>query len=335
MTTFRAPAVRTLRHLVLASILTASTLSGCSLQSASQSPQSTFPERSIHLTSIVPAGGAIDTIARALAGASTFTQPVIVDDLPGSGPPGVSQILQAAPDGYTVGITGVSVLMIPPLTTSGLPYKTPADYTPVMEVMTTTFVLAVGNDSPWRTIEDFLAYAKSHPHDIRTGVGGGLASLGNMEIAQLQQKSQVAITTVPFATNSAAVVAVLGKVINAAVVNPRDVLQFVQNKTMRVLGVFEQARNPVFPDVPTFKERNIDITLGSYIVLFTPKGTGQPVVQALYNGFRKAAQSDSFSTFLTTSGYRLELKDPIAIKQQMAADSKLFGQLVPTMNLVS
>jgi len=329
-----------LRSAVLAASVVLA-VTGCSLKSPSSSSDSAaddFPQRAIHLQSVVPAGSVFDVYARALADASAsckcFDQPVVVDDLAGSGSPGVVQVLSAANDGYTMGIASMSHLLAQPVLNPGLPYKNANDYEPVMDAVSVYDSLAVPANSPYKSIEDLVAAGKANPGKIRYGAGGGLGSLPQLVMVQLEQATGAKYTVVPFASSALGIAALLGGQIDAIVATTADLSQHAKAGTMRVLGTFAPERDTGFDNVPTFKEKGIDVTLSSFYILFAPKGTPAAIVDKLYQGFKKASETPTFKAFADKSGYKvLDLKDPAATRTMLLERGQQVEKLLTDLNL--
>jgi tripartite-type tricarboxylate transporter receptor subunit TctC len=75
------------------------------------------------------------------------------------------------------------------------------------------------------------------------------------------------------------------------------------------------------------------LILSSTFTLFAPKGTPDPVVQTLYVGFKKGAESQSFQTFVQTAGESSLVQDPATTKATMKTNAKALQQLVKSLNL--
>ena len=93
----------------------------------------------------------------------------------------VAEMVQAKPDGYTVILAPLSTLVIHPQL-NDLPYKTPDDYEPIINVVSFYSLLAVKADAPWKTVQEFVAAAKASPGKLRVGSPGeGTSSHLNLE----------------------------------------------------------------------------------------------------------------------------------------------------------
>jgi tripartite-type tricarboxylate transporter receptor subunit TctC len=250
-----------------------------------------FPSKPIKL--IVPwgAGGNADVQARILAKASEqfLSQPVAVTNKPGGATiPGVTESLQAKPDGYTL-----IWIAIPSVATQPFLRKTPYtlnDLYPLANVSRNTLVLYVRDDSPWYTLKQFLDGAKTQRIGMSLNAIGALPHLAAVELAK---GAGVVFKYVTAKSSAGAVVSLLGGHVQAALAHEPQA--FSHGKGLRALAVFESERSAYLPLVPTAKEQGYDIV--GYVrdsVAINVKAP-QEVKDILAQAFQKAIATDEFS----------------------------------------
>jgi putative tricarboxylic transport membrane protein len=214
-----------------------------------------YPDRPVTAIVGYPAGGLADVTLRALAEGmkKKFPKGLAVVNRPGAGGSiGASEVIRSKPDGYTLGIMPISNLVIQPQAMD-LPYRTPDDYIPVINLVSWYPLFVVKADAPWKTAPEFLAAARAAPGKLRVGSPGeGTSSHLNLE--ELKRLSDTNLTHVPFSGWAEGSPALLGGHIEGLVAQPGEVRPLVESKRMRVLGVFQPTRNANFPDTPTSKE---------------------------------------------------------------------------------
>src|SRR5687767_7749109 len=133
-----------------------------------------YPERPLTIVVAYPASGMVDIVARPMAESmkKKFPKGVAVLNRPGGGGSvGLAEVVQAKPDGYTIILAPNSTLVIHPQL-NDLPYKTPDDYEPIMGTVSFYVLMAVRADSPFKTIQEFVAAAKANPGKVRVGSPG-------------------------------------------------------------------------------------------------------------------------------------------------------------------
>jgi tripartite-type tricarboxylate transporter receptor subunit TctC len=293
-----------------------------------------YPERPVTMICPFPAGGAMDIVARHLVEAMKphFPKPItIVNRAGAAGTIGNAEAVQARPDGYTIGISAVAVLTVQPHRTD-LPYHGPDDYEPVIKLVNLPIVFAVRADSPAKTMRDFLETARSAPGKLRVG-SPGIGTILHLNLEALKREAGVDITHVPFAGGAETVPALLGGHIDGLNVHPSEILPHVQAGKARVLAVYQERRNLIFPDAPTFREFGHDITLGVYYLLIAPKGTPPAALTLLHDAARKAMDEPGFVGMAKTRGYVIDYKGPESLRQELWDSYRKNEVLIKTLGL--
>jgi len=293
-----------------------------------------YPEKPVTFICGFPAGGAMDMTARAITEAAKkyFPKPMAVVNRPGAaGTIGAAEIIQAKTDGYTIGISAVAVLTLQPHRTK-LPYGSPEDYTPILKLVNIPVCLTVKSTAPWKTIQEFVAYAKANPGKIRVG-HPGIGTIPHLDVELLKGMANIDLTTVPFAGGAESVPALLGGHVEAISQHHGEVLPHVQAGKARVLGIFEEKRNPIFPDVPTFKESGYDITMGVYYLVLGPKGLSPEIVSKLHEAFKKGMEDPIFTKPMIGKGFDISYEGPEDLKKRLFQDYEANGKLVERLDL--
>jgi tripartite-type tricarboxylate transporter receptor subunit TctC len=257
-----------------------------------------YPDRPVTAIVGYPAGGLADVVLRALVEGMKKRFPkglAVVNRSGAGGSIGASEMTQAKPDGYTFGLTPISTLVIQPQV-NDLPYKTPDDYTPFINVVSYYPMLVVRYDAPWKTAQEFIGAARATPGKLRVGTPGeGTSSHLNLE--ELVRLANVKVTHVPFSGWAESSVALLGNHVEAIVAQPGEVRPQADAKKMRVLGLFQSKRSPFFPDSPTWKELGYDVANGVWFLLIAPKATPPDVVKYLHDAAKAAMDDPAFASF--------------------------------------
>jgi putative tricarboxylic transport membrane protein len=260
-----------------------------------------YPDRPVTGVVGYPAGGLADVTMRALAEGmkKKFPKGLAVVSRPGAGGSiGASEVIRSRPDGYTLGILPISNLVIQPQVLE-LPYRTPDDYIPVINLVSWYPLLAVKADAPWKTAAELLAAARANPGKLRVGSPGeGTSSHLNLE--ELKRLSDANLTHVPFSGWAEGSPALLGGHIEALVAQPGEVRPLVEGKRLRVLGVFQPTRNANFPDAPCFKELGFPVHNGAWFLLVLPNGTPPEIVRYVHDAAKAALDDPAFVVFAKT-----------------------------------
>ena len=296
-----------------------------------------YPDKSVTMICGFPAGGGLDVTARAITEATKkhFPKPIVVVNRPGAaGSIGVSEVVAAKPDGYTIGIAAVASLAVVPHQ-SKLPYGPPSDYSPILNLVNIPLCLSVKSDAPWKNIQEFIAFARANPGKIRVGLAGGLGTLFHLNVEQLKAQAKIDLTPVPFAGAAESVPALLGGHVEADCHTASEILPHVQAGKARVLGVFEEKRNPLYPDAPTFKELGYDITLAAYYLIIGPKDLPPQIFSSLHDAFKKGMEDPAFTNVIKEKGYEIQYQGPQEIKSRLMKDYENSQKLVEVLGLKS
>jgi tripartite-type tricarboxylate transporter receptor subunit TctC len=290
-----------------------------------------FPTKPVELTVLFGAGSAADLLARKLAdlAGKDLGQPVAVVNRTGAGGAvGYSYVKSQPADGYAIVWNSNSV------STAYHAGNMKFDYTAFAGVAALTsepVSLAVKADAPWRDLRELLAHARAHPGQVRIG-NSGRGSFTHLVAVALENRAGVKLTHVPFG-RELAVTTVLGDKIEASVQLPAEIMTQVTGKQVRVLAVSGERRLPSLPDVPTFNESSVDLTMALWRGVAVPKGTPEAVIARLERALVQAAESADFREFATRMGAGIEIKNAREFDRFIAADDREIAALMEQIGL--
>ncbi|KAA0180419.1 tripartite tricarboxylate transporter substrate binding protein [Cupriavidus gilardii] len=292
-----------------------------------------YPSRPIELIVPFAAGGGTDVLARAFAEAARKHLPqnlVILNKSGASGAVGWADLVSAKPDGYRLAVITVELTMIPHL---GLAKFTADDMTPVARLNADPGTIAVRADSPFTTIEAFLAAARKQPDSMRVG-NAGPGSLGHLSAAALEDKAGVRFNHVPFRGANPAVLDLLGGHIEAVAVTPVEVATYVAAGKIRPLAVMSEQRIKAgWENVPTLKERNVDLVIHGWRGIAAPKGTPPDVVARLGSAIAKTMQDPALRETMAKQNMGEGYLDEAAFKRVIARDNATFKALIEKLGI--
>ena len=296
----------------------------------------TFPSKPINLWVGWGGGSGTDISQRAIANIASkaLKQPIVVSNVTGGGGTLVLGRLRAEkPDGYIIANTSSATLgRIPHL--QPVPYNAQdplKDFIPIMSYSYYLYGLAVKSDSPWKTFDEFIAYAKANPGKIRystSGVGTGQ----HLAMEFLAMKEKIKWTHVPFSTSPQAVAAVMGGHVEATSQTPEWKEQ-VDAGNMRLLICWNDKRMPFYPNIPTLKEKGYDFSVQAIILLYAPANTPKEVVATLSKAFRQASETEEVREILKRVSYPHDIKESEELIQIIKKDYELNGKLFKELGL--
>ncbi|GAB1576235.1 Bug family tripartite tricarboxylate transporter substrate binding protein [Bordetella petrii] len=215
-----------------------------------------FPSEPMKLVVPYAAGASTDTLARMVGQsvAEDLKQPVIVENRAGAGGTIASDhVKRQKPDGYTWMLTTDGMLSVNPSIYKTLNYDSLKDFSPLSIAVAAPLVLAVTQNSPFKSMEDLIAYAKSHPNELSYG-SAGVGSSQHMAGELMKDMAGVEITHVPYRGGAPAMADLLGGHIDLMFVQSASAKDLADQGKLRLLGIGSLARSPALPDVRTFDE---------------------------------------------------------------------------------
>ncbi|MDB5954611.1 tripartite tricarboxylate transporter substrate binding protein [Ramlibacter sp.] len=294
--------------------------------------QSDYPNRPIELVVPFQPGGGTDALARSFADATRkyMTQSmVVVNKAGGSGAIGWQDVISSKPDGYRLAVVTVEVTTLPHMGIGKFTYE---DFQPIARLNADPAAITVRADAPWNTIEEFLAAAHAKPGTVAVG-NAGPGSIWHLAASALEEKTGTKFNHVPFQGAGPAVLALMGGHIDAVAVSPAEVTTYIAAGKMKMLAVMADQRVKNFEKVPTMKERNIDLSIGTWRGLAAPKNTPPQVIAYLKNLAQKASNEPAFRETLDKQNLGFAYADDVQFKQAMARDDASFKVLIQKLGI--
>ncbi|HWT82979.1 MAG TPA: tripartite tricarboxylate transporter substrate binding protein, partial [Candidatus Methylomirabilis sp.] len=229
------------------------------------------------------------------------------------------------PDGYTL-VTAVTPLTI-------LPHQTKTAFTyqsfePVINVVEDPAMFQVRADSQWKTLQEFLEYAKKNPEMItvgNSGAGGGV----HLIAMAFEKAAGAKFNHIPFAGGGPSITALLGGHVHAVSCSPPEGISHVRAGKLRIIALFSEQRMEAFPAVPTVREQGITFGMGQWRGLAAPKGTPPDVIGKLHDAFKKGMEDPAFVKNATDMTVKLAYSGPAEFGKMMAQDHERYAKLVP------
>ena len=261
----------------------------------------TFPAKPLRVIVPSQAGGAADVVARKIGARLTaaWHEAVVVDNR--IGVVGVELAAQAAADGHTILFTPDSLIMreavYPDLT-----YRTLRDFAPVTLAVLQPNVMVVQPALPARTVQEFIALAKTKPGQLNYGsAGNGTAQHLAGELFRVLAK--IDIVHIPYKGVPQAVTDLIGGRVQCTFGSPVSVLPHVRENRLRLLAVTTAQRSRLMPDVPTMAEAGVaGYEFTGWLGMFVPAGTPRPTIDKLQRETARIVHESDVAQLLATGG---------------------------------
>lgn len=283
-----------------------------------------YPTKAVRIVVPYPPGGVSDAVARALAEklSAQMGQPFVVDNKAGaSGTIGVDAVAKAAPDGYTLGFTALSPLVLSPHL-GKVPYDPDTQIAPVVSVMYSPVLLLATPALAAPEFRDLMAIAKEKPRTVRWATSGS-ASLGHLMLEQLLDQAKVEMVHVPYKGGGQQMNDALGGQFEVLSTNAGPAVgAHIKAGKLRPLAVGAPRRLDSLPQVPTLAELGYArANLSSQFGIVAPAGTPKAVIDKLNAQVNAALQLPDIRNRLVTTDNVPTGGSAEAFRAQIAAES--------------
>ena len=300
------------------------------------SAQAGWPQRPIRLVVPFTPGGGTDATSRVVAERLTTLEhwTMVIDNKPGAaGNIGLDAVAKAAADGYTIGMGQTSNLTINPWLYAKMPFDALKDFTPIAEVAAQPVVLVVRQDSPFRTLADFVKAAKAKPGEYSVAQAGS-GTVGHLAGEMFARRAGIRILQVPYKGASPAMTDLLGGQIGLYFGSSVSVMPQVSGGKVRALAVTSEQRLPALPDVPTVAEQGFPgFEATTWVGLVGPAGMPADVVARINAAVVKAVAGKDVQEKLRLDGSVPATGTPQQFDAYIRAEHAKWGTLIREANI--
>ncbi len=292
------------------------------------------------ITMIVPfpPGGVADTVARPVAEAlgKELKQTVVVENRAGAGgATGIGAAARAPADGYTVlmSLSSISILPEADKILARKPVYALKDFKPIARFTADPTVLVVRAEAPWKTLAEFVAYAKANPGKLNFGSSGNYGTM-HVPMEMLKAQAGLFLTHIPYTGAGPAVLALLSGQVDAVASGPSTVAQQIKAGKLRALAHWGDKPLQSLPEVPSLKQAGYGATFAQWSALFVPAGTPDDIVQKLRAASRKVAADPNVVAIINKAGSPIEYQDAPEFQAYWDADAALMVDAVKRIGKV-
>jgi tripartite-type tricarboxylate transporter receptor subunit TctC len=293
--------------------------------------QDSYPSKPIRMIVPLAAGSAVDGAARLLTAkmAQNMGQPIVIENIAGSsGLIGADRLAKAAPDGYTIGGVNDSILTMLPHIYSNIPWNALKDFEPISLVATIEWGIVVADQSPYKTLNDFIAAAKANPGKINYGSGGS-GSPQHIAMALFAQRTGIDLVHVPYKGATPAAVAAAAGQVEVSYQGLGTVTSLIQGGKLRLLAVSTPERLAQYPDVPTVVQAGVsDFFFNSLFAMIAPAATPKPIIEKLNAEMQKALTDPQTRERLVALGVTIRGTSAAEFAQATQKQYALYGKLI-------
>ncbi|MET0969978.1 MAG: tripartite tricarboxylate transporter substrate binding protein [Tardiphaga sp.] len=296
--------------------------------------QDAYPSKMIRLLVPFPAGSATDVEARFLAEkvGAVLGQKVLVDNKPGANANiGAAEVARAAGDGYTLYLATNSTHSANVHLYNKMPFDPVADFTPIARLTRNPLVMVVAKDFPAKNLKEFLAYAKANPGKLSYGSG----NTGSMAAAQLvKSMASIDAVRISYPGTPQAITDLLGGRIEFVITDVAVTREFINNGSLRALGVTTPQKVTSLPDVAPLAEVGLPgYDFAAWSGLFAPKNLPADIVQKLNKAFVDVMATDEAKKFFSDIGLEPDTSTPQGLADHVTRQTELWGRVIKESGL--
>jgi tripartite-type tricarboxylate transporter receptor subunit TctC len=286
-----------------------------------------FPIKPITILNSSPAGSPADVMARQIAqhAKKYLSQPmVVVNKMGGSGGVMFASLMADPADGYT--ISTITSALITALHGDLKKDFSIDNFEFIAHVQKEPFCIAVKSESPFKTLNDMIDYAKKNPR-LKMGGQATYSALHLLALA-LAEESGMPMSYVPYGGGSEIITNLLGGHVPVTVSSPTTMNQYVEAGKVRALVVSGEKRLPQWKNVPTLKELGYNIVITQYRGFGARKGLPPDVRAILVDAIKKAMAEPGFKEYLAKNSQFAEFMGPEEFTAAVRADYEYMGKLL-------
>ncbi len=289
----------------------------------SLAPLSDFPKQAFTIISPFPPGGGNDSLARLLASelAPIVGQPVVVENKAGAGGNlGTAYAARAKPDGYTLLMSQTSIIAVNPVMYQNAGFIPEQDFEPLTQLTNASVVFVVREQSPYKTLAQYIADAKARPQAVNFATPGN-GTLSHLTTERLAKQTEIKITHIPYRGAGPATTDLLGGQVDMLVTSPSSIESLVSSGKLRVLAATNSDLIGVFAGTPTLESMGIKgMQVADWYGLFVQKATPSDRIEYLLKAVQLAMNTKTAIAKVNQGGSQVVASDRKDFSQKVAKE---------------
>ncbi|WP_105439951.1 tripartite tricarboxylate transporter substrate binding protein [Neorhizobium sp. T25_13] len=295
-----------------------------------------YPSRPVSIVVPYPPGGAVDGVARVLAAALSVKtgKTFVVDNRAGGagGVVGSSDVVKAAPDGYTL-LLNASIHVVTPLINKNVPFDVVNDFTHISGIAAGPLLITTNPSDKANTLKEFFAEVKADP-DSYNFATSGYGSAGHLAVEVLKGEAGVDTEVVTYKGAGPALTDMIGGQVQLIADPILSSLPHVKAGRLKPLAVTSLTRSPLAPDVPTVAESGMPaLEMLSWYGVWAPKNLDPKAGEYLGKVLQDVVTSTEFKDKLTVFGFEPMYKSSADLRTFVVDETKRYREIVKTAGI--
>ncbi|MSQ53110.1 MAG: tripartite tricarboxylate transporter substrate binding protein [Betaproteobacteria bacterium] len=291
-----------------------------------------YPSKPVRVVVPFAAGGLVDTISRAIGSrlGEVIGQSVVIDNRGGGGGTiGADIVAKAAPDGYTLVLSGGPPHGVYSLFIKNVPFDTIRDFTPIVIFGTAPQVLVVHPSFPATSVRELVGYAKANPGKLSYG-SSGIGSPHHLGGLLLNRTAGIDMVHIAYKGGGPALSDVIGGQVPVAMLAMSTIVPHVKSGKLRLLAVLEAQRSKAMPDTPTIAESGFPgyAVPDTWIGFLGPANLPAAIVAQLNAAVLKAVAYPDARSRLETAGFEIKGNTPQEFAEVVAKSQDIYSKIM-------
>ena len=295
-----------------------------------------WPKKPILAIVSFPAGGSTDTFARSIAATlgEALGQSVVVENKPGAGGMiGLSAAAKAAPDGYTIHISGLTNQAI-----SQALFKNPTadlrtNFVPVALIGTVPHLIVVNPGVPAKNLPELIAFIKSKNGNFNYASQGN-GSLSHLESALFMQRIGASGTHIPYKGSSFALPDLIAGNTLMMFDSVTASIPHIQSGKLRPIAIAASERSPLIPNIPTLGQDGMkQFNVENYYAIYAPKGTPPAITTKIEGELRKILSNPNFKNRMANHGIHTQFANSEELAKMTIEEHSKWEKVVKSANI--
>ena len=295
-----------------------------------------YPTRAVRVLVGFPPGGGVDLTARPLLAKmqERLGQQFVVENRGGAnGNLALEAAARAAPDGYTLFFGNGGNLAINPALYPNLPFDTLRDFAPIAQVVQVPLAVTVPASLPVRSIQEFIALARTQPGQLNMG-SGGTGGLPHLAFELFRRQAGIDVVHVPYRGSAPALQDLIGGRVQLMIDAFNLSRGAVEAGRVRVIATTGRERMPALPDVPTVAEQGLpDFVAIGWQGLVAPAATPAPIRARLEQAVDWAMRETDLPQAYLAQGSLPHFAGSAAFRRLIEEETALWARVVREANI--
>ncbi|HYC48243.1 MAG TPA: tripartite tricarboxylate transporter substrate binding protein [Burkholderiales bacterium] len=303
------------------------------MAAAGSAAAQSYPSKPVRFLVPYPAGGPTDAVARLIAPHLGLGQNVIVENRSGAGGSvGADVVAKAAPDGYMMLLGNSGPITINPVLRKDLPYHPKRDLSPVAYLTAGQMVLVAHPSLPVRSVKQLVALARTHPGSLNYG-SAGIGNTTHLGMELFQTMAGVKLHHVPYKGVAPAYIDLIAGQLSVMFGNITGPLAHIQAGRLRAIAVTGPAPAAVLPGVPRVGDDYPGFELVTWMGIFLPAATPEPIRARLQNEFIRVLQMKDVRERLIGLGNDIVAGDGDRLSKHVDGELALYARIIKTAGI--